>query len=381
VVSAGAARGAGGRWLRRAALVLVALVGADALPLQAQEAPASPPAVVSGKVTREGEGIGGARVFAYAGFAAFLERRPAALSAPSGDDGVYRLALPAGTYILAAQKLAGDGDGPLPAGGLFAYHGSNPFTLAPGSTTEVSFSLVRTAAEPAVAAAGDPGAGTLTGIATRQGKPLAGATVKLYLDAGDDFRGMGYASAPPTDESGAFRFDFLPESAYFVVARKRAAGPAAGPLAEGDFFGWFWGNPVAVRGGTEVAIELELVSKGRDTGSADSRPRPSGTSISGRIVDAAGAAVPGAHAFAYEEKVMSHKKPAFLSAAAGADGRYVLHLARGGTFYVGARSGYGDSPAKGEWYGLYDGTADHAVSVDAGGAREGVDIVVERILE
>jgi hypothetical protein len=138
---------------------------------------------------------------------------------------------------------------------------------------------------------------------------------------------------------------------------------------------------VAVRGGQEVAIELEMVSKGRGTGNADTRPRPSGTSISGRILDASGAAVPGAHAFAYEEKVMSHKKPAFLSAAAGADGRYVLHLSRGGTFYVGARSGYGDSPARGEWYGLFDGTADHAVNVEAGGVREGVDIVVERILQ
>jgi hypothetical protein len=343
--------------------------------------PAAPVAVVSGKVTREGEGIAGARVFAYPGFEAFRERHAAAASEPSGGDGVYRLALPAGTYVLAAKRLEGQGDAPLPPGGLFAYHGSNPFTLAPGSATEISFSLARKEREPVVAPGDEPGSGTLKGIATWQGRPLAGATVKLYLDAADDFRGIGYAAAPPTDESGAFRFDYLPESAYYVVARKRAAGPGAGPLAEGDWYGWFWGNPVAVRAGTEVAIDLELVSKGRDAGSADSRPRPSGTSISGRIVDAAGAAVPGAHAFAYEEKVMSHKKPAFLSAAAGADGRYVLHLSRGGTFYVGARSGYGDSPARGEWYGLFDGTADHAVNVEEGKVRDGVDIVVERILE
>ncbi len=361
-------------------VALLALLAASAAPGAAAEG--APPAtgVVSGKVTREGEGIGGARVFAYPGFEAFTARRPGASSEPTGADGVYRLPLAAGTWYLFASLGDSAALGPLPAGALFSFPGSNPFTLTPGAQVEANFSLARKAAEAVVGAGDDPGSGTLTGVVTWQGQPLAGVSVKLYLDAESDFRGMGYAAAPPTDEGGAFRFEFLPESAYYVVARKRAAGPGEGPIAEGDHYGWYGDNPVAVRAGSAVAIELEMVSKSRAVGNADLRPRPSGTSISGRILEASGGAARGVHAFAYEEKVMSHKKPAFLSGEVGADGRYVLYLSRGGTFYVGARSGYGDSPAKGEWYGLYDGSADHAVSVRPGESREGVDIVVERIL-
>ena len=86
------------------------------------------------------------------------------------------------------------------------------------------------------------------------------------------------------------------------------------------------------------------------------------------------------YAFAYEEKVMAHKKPAFISQPVDADGRYVINLSRGGTFYVGARSAYGDSPGRGEWYGRYDGTPDHAVTVETGAGAEGIDVRVERIL-
>ena len=78
---------------------------------------------------------------------------------------------------------------------------------------------------------------------------------------------------------------------------------------------------------------------------------------------------------------MAHKKPAFISQPVDDQGRYVIHLSRGGTFYVGARSAYGDSPGKGEWYGRYDGTPDHGVTVAAGASAEGIDIRVERILE
>jgi hypothetical protein len=246
---------------------------------------------------------------------------------------------------------------------------------------EVNFSLARKLAEPDVEPGADGSSGALTGVATLEGRPVEGVQVQLYLDAEGAFRGSGYAAAPPTDERGAFAFDYLPESAYYVVARKRSAGAGPGPLGEGDLYGYFVDNPVRVRSGTAARIAFELVSKGRDTGSADGRPRPSGTRIAGRITDAAGAVVPGVYAFAYEEKVMAHKRPAFISPPVDAEGRYVINLSRGGTFYVGARSAYGDSPGRGEWYGRYDGTPDHAVAVEAGAAMKGIDIRVERILE
>jgi len=359
------------------ALLLVAAVAGS----QEQQPPAVRSATVTGKVTRETRGVAGARVSAYRLFEDLQAFRPAAVSDPAGAGGGFRLSLPAGTYYLVARGQDGPADGPVPVGGLFSFHGSNPFTLPPESTTEVNFSLARKVAAAVVTPAADPESGSLAGVVTWEGRGIAGVQVKLFLDAESAFRGMGYAAAPPTDERGAFTFDMLPQSAYYVVARKRGAGAGPGPLVEGDLYGYFVDNPVQVRSGTAVEIVLELVSKGKDVGNADGRPRPSGTRIAGRITDRAGAVVRGVYAFAYEEKVMAHQKPAFISQQVDERGRYVIQLSRGGTFYIGARSAYGDSPGRGEWYGRYDGTPDHGVTVDAGASAEGIDIRVERILE
>lgn len=382
-------RGAGSDLTAVAVLfvILLSAIAPGQAPCQSPVAPASSagaaaaPARLFGKITRETRGVAGAHVLAYRTFADLLAGRGAAVSEPSGTDGGFLLALPEGTYHLVARAQEGAPDGPVPVGGLFAFHGSNPFTLMPGVSIEVNFSLARKTAEAVVKPAADQGSATLGGVVTRGGAGVAGVQVKLYLDAESAFRGMGYAAAPPTDERGAFSFDHLPESAYYVVARKRGAGTGPGPLAEGDLYGSYADNPVQVRGGTAVEIALELVVKGREVGNADGRPRPSGTRIAGRITDAAGAVVRGVYAFAYEEKVMAHKKPAYISQEVDGQGRYVMHLDRAGTFYVGARSAYGDSPGKGEWYGRYDGTTDHGVTVEAGASAEGIDIRVERILQ
>lgn len=361
------------------ATVLQSTAGAQ--PATAAPAASDPAATLHGKITRETQPVSGARVLAYAGFDDLRAFHAAAVSDFSGQDGGYVLSLPAGTYYLVAGKQDPPAAGPVPIGGLFSFHGSNPFTLTPGSSTEVNFSLARKTAAVVVQPTTDPGAGSLGGVVTWAGKGVEGVQVKLYLDVESAFRGMGYAAAPPTDERGAFSFDFLPESEYFVIARKRGAGAGPGPLAEGDLYGYYIDNPVRVRGGAAVEIALEMVSKGRESDNADGRPRPSSTRIAGRITDTTGAVVSGVYAFAYEEKVMAHKKPAFISQQVDDQGRYVIHLSRGGTYYLGARSAYGDSPGKGEWYGRYDGTPDHGLTVREGASAEGVDIRVERILE
>jgi hypothetical protein len=337
-------------------------------------------AVVTGRVTRHGEGVEGAKVYAYRSFGELLAGTAQAVSAGSDVDGGYSLVLPSGTWYLLAGKGKEKGPWSLEVGGMSSYHGSNPFTLRPKGEMTIDFSLAEKRREPVAGASEDPGTGTLTGRVIWQGAAAEGVLVRLYLDAESDFRGMGYAAAPPTGEDGTFRFDYLPESDYFLLARKRAGGGSAGPLGEGDLFGYYVDNPVGVGNGTTLDVEFEVVAKGREAPGADSRPRASGTTISGNITDASGAAVSGAYAFAYEEQVMAHKKPAFISSPAGEDGRYVIFLARGGTWYIGARSEYGDSPAKGEWYGRYDGSPDHSVTVDSGRTLAGIDIVVERIL-
>jgi len=336
---------------------------------------------IEGRLVWEGQVTAGARVYAYESFDDLLAYKPYAVSGPSADDGTYKLDLPPGKFYLVAKKLSDTADdGPLPAKGYYSFHGSNPVTVVPGIYTHVGFALIKKTGDAEYTDSTDAGSGTLMGTVTYMGEPLDGVYVTLFLDPKTEFRGMGYSTAPPTGKTGMFRVDFLPESDYYVVARKRASGAGSGPLTDGDSFGYYVDNPVSVKAGKVAKIEVEMLSKAGEIGKEDSLFRNTGTQISGRITDKDGNVVKGVYAFAYEEKVMAHKRPSFISREVDNEGRYVINLSEGGVYYIGARSQYGDSPALGEWYGRYDSTPDHSVVVKTGKRFDGVDITVEQIL-
>ncbi len=104
------------------------------------------------------------------------------------------------------------------------------------------------------------------------------------------------------------------------------------------------------------------------------------TGIAGRILNAKGNPVAGAHVFAYTDPVIGHKRPAALSFATKDDGKYLLELKEGGTYYIGARQRHGDSPVPGELFGMYEETPDHGITVKTDTLLQGVDIVVEEIM-
>lgn len=334
-----------------------------------------------GRVVVAGAVIPGARVYAYKSFADFIAAKPFATSSITGDDGKYSLDLPNGSYYLVAKKrkdLAQDG--PVAEGDFFSFQGSNPITVAPGKYTHVGFSMLPYDKEVVYAPYDGNDAGGLAGVVTLDGKPLDGVYVTLYVDTAEDLRGSTYASSPPTGASGFFRFDYLPEVEYYVVARKRSKGGAAGPLSDGDYFGFFPANPVHIKAGKLASIEIPVVSKAGEIGQEDSLFRSTGTNVTGYVRDTEGKPVQGVYVFAYLEKVMAHKRPEFISKEVDKDGRYVLNLPEGGTYYLGARSQYGDTPALGEWYGRWEGTGDHSVVLKTGQVLKEIDITVERIL-
>jgi hypothetical protein len=335
---------------------------------------------LEGRVTVDGQIVTGGVVFAYLTYADVLAFKPFAASGATADDGSYTMDLPPGKYFVVAKKrAAGLADGPLAVGDALSYNGSNPITVDPGGYVHVGFSLSRKLEEVAYSDGLDPATGSLEGVIEYQGKPLEGAGLRIFLDGADLFRGQGYSATPPTGKSGAFRIDLLPESAFYLIVRKRAKGAGAGPIAEGDYFGYFVENPVQVHVGKVAKVRIEVISKASEIGKDDSLFRATGTQIVGRILDKAGKVVPGVYAFAYEDKVMAHVRPSFISREVDKEGRYVISLSRGGVYYIGARSAYGDSPGLGEWYGRYDVTADHSVRVETGKRVEGVDIIVELI--
>ncbi len=335
---------------------------------------------LEGRVTVDGQVVTGGVVFAYLTYADVLAFKPFAASGATADDGSYSLDLPPGKYFVVAKKrAAGLADGPLSVGDALSYNGSNPITVDPGGYVHVGFSLSRKVEEVAYRDGPDPATGSLEGVIEYQGRPLEGAGLRIFLDGADLFRGQGYSTAPPTGKSGAFRIDLLPESAFFLIVRKRAKGTGAGPIAEGDYFGYFVDNPVQVHAGKVAKVRVEVISKASEIGKDDSLFRATGTQIVGRILDKAGKVVPGVYAFAYEDKVMAHARPSFISREVDKEGRYVISISTGGLYYIGARSAYGDSPGLGEWYGRYDVTPDHSVRVETGKRVEGIDIIVELI--
>ena len=59
-------------------------------------------------------------------------------------------------------------------------------------------------------------------------------------------------------------------------------------------------------------------------------------------------------------------KPTYLSAPSDRDGRFVIYLGDGGTYYLGARSSLGGPLEPGERVGTFDGDSRHAVAVERG---------------
>ena len=334
-----------------------------------------------GRVVVDGAVIPGAKVYAYRSFADFIDSKPYASSAVTGDDGKYLLDLPkGGFYLVAKTRKDLAHDGPVTAGDYFSFQGSNPITVNPGIYTHVGFSMLPFDKEVTYEDYDEEGAGALTGVVTLDGEPLDGVYITLYVDTDEDLRGSVYASSPPTGKSGVFQFDYLPEVDYYVVARKRESGSAAGPLNDGDYFGFYPANPIQIQSGKLAKINIPVVTKAGEIGEEDSLFRDTGTTVTGTIRDVEGKPVSGVYVFGYLEKVMAHKRPEFISKEVDEEGRYALNLSQGGTYYIGARSSYGDTPALGEWYGRWEGTGDHSVALETGQTLSGIDMTVEMIL-
>jgi len=343
--------------IRRLLLITVCLL-AGATPALA--------GVIEGRVIADGEPLIGVQVRAHRGYA--LSRGPVAISEPTDAEGLYRLELPPGAYALTVLDREN---------GRFAFCGFNPVQLG---EKKVWAGLQAVPVHAEQERDYDSAyAGALSGVVHSRGKPLADAYVYLYLDAGDDLKGQGYRLSPPTGVDGRFWFDELPESSYYLVARKRQQGQRVGPVREGDLLGVYAGNPVAVESGKETVVVIETVAKLAGEGNHETLGRQTDTVLSGRVVDVDGKPLAGLHVFAYTDRVIGHQRPAALSASTGEDGRFTLFFPAGGLYYVGAREEYGDSPAPGERFGMYEGQADHGFTIDSGEKRDGIEIIVEEI--
>ena len=323
-------------------------------------------ATIEGRVVNGDDPLAGVVVAAYTTLD--FSSEPVARSAPSDSDGIYRLDLPVGTYALFGWNADHS---------RFAFCGRNPVNLGEEAAW-IGLQSVRVE-QPTTTVYDDEYSAAIEGQVLHGGVPLAGANVYLYLDVGEDLKGQGYRLSLPTADDGYFRFDGLPESNYFLVARGRQNGQRVGPVQEGDQFGIYPGNPLTARSGQVQQVKLHSVTKLKEASESETFGRATGPVLSGVIVDPSGRAVAGVHAFAYVDRVIGHQRPAAISTPTAADGRFLVNFPEPGTYYLGAREAYGDSPAPGELFGMYEESADHGLTLGQGDRLENVRIVVEPV--
>jgi hypothetical protein len=289
-------------------------------------------------------------------------------------EGRVALAVPPGKgFLVAGWRRDGDFARPIAPGDRFAWFGGNPVYAQPGAAREIFIGLEEFSPPP-VSLSVPQGATGVAGVILGNGVPVPDVHVSAYLTAAGGFRDLGFAASAPTGSDGSFVMD-LPAGKYYLVARKRSGGGVAGPLRKGDLFGYFAANPVAVTAGETVPVSIPVTLLRLRNTPSYSRDFVAAASVEGRILDASGKPIRGAYAALYDNPELLNR-PLFLSEVTGADGIYRLPVPVPGKYYLGARSGYGGSPAPGELYGRYEGNPEHSVVLKEGDRMRTVDIVV-----
>jgi len=205
--------------------------------------------------------------------------------------------------------------------------------------------------------------------------PLEGTYLYIYKK-GMDLYGPAFAVSRATGADGAFDLA-LPDGDYIVVARKREKGDTAGPVLAGDNKSDFINLTVK---GEMAALTIVAPIKVGDQRRLTKEAATTKTGLAGRILDADGKPVEGARVNVYDHVQMS-ERPKFVSEKSGPDGRYLIYLPQGGTYYLAARDKFGGPPKLGDLYGRYDqGTIEpSAVVIRENEILQNVDITVTKV--
>ncbi len=206
--------------------------------------------------------------------------------------------------------------------------------------------------------------------------PVEGAYIFVY-EKGAEPHGPPYVMSEPTKADGSFEVG-LPDGEYTIVARKHKDGEPGSPLKEGRDKK----SPmvdIVVKKGVIQAQNLVIRTK-TDDKKYFGAWAPSDTSISGKILDSDGNPMMGFRVQVYTYAQMS-ERPKYVSDKTGPDGKFVVYLPKGGTYYLQARDTFGGPPKVGDFYGRYDeGTVDPSgVMLRKGQKIKDIDITVHKV--
>jgi len=315
---------------------------------------------VRGRVAWRGELVPNITVKAYRQVADIAAGKIVATSSPTGLDGIYQMDLRPGSYVLTAGNSSG---APKP-GDMFCYYSGSPIQVPANGYRNVGFNLVKIPEETHKEA-------TRSGIygeLTFQGEPVEKAYLYVYKDPGKYFKGPGYFIQPVA--RGAFRLN-LPPGEYYLLARKRAQGGQFGPIEIGDYFNYYYGNPVKIEEGQAREIKLEMITRL----SMLEEDVVDFQGVQGKVVDKPGAPRAGLYVFAYLDAGMTGT-PDFFSSPTGEDGSFELALPDGGPYYLLARQAFGGPAGAEELYGKLESDGQSPAGVTVSGETVEVTIHV-----
>ncbi len=358
--------------------------------------------VIEGIIFSRQGPVQGAEVHVFHDFPTGAAQDNSYISKIGKRPGEYCLELPPGRYFFAVS-------GKQEYQSLFSYYGGNPVSITKSYYWMPFFTVA------SISPICKDGSAGISGQVTFRGKPLHKGTVSVYRPENKLFRGMGLFTNTLTLE-GRFRFDLEP-GMYVVIARQRHGDASMGPLKKGDLFCYPSANPIYV--GSLRSCELEIPCYPRDDlhlfledakkdprGRREAQRRSASLSgtimydagkmpptdkdrarvvLSGRVTDPAGEPRPGLFVLAYP----AENNPLFQMyivrsitnhiARTDENGSYRIEL-QAGKYYIVVREKVGEAPDHMEYYGLYEGNANHCITVRPGNVSSEANITVEQIM-
>ena len=181
------------------------------------------------------------------------------------------------------------------------------------------------------------------------------------------------------DNEGRFTAN-LAEGSYYISAIKKATKDLIGPPIEGDYVypdsrkslspeQLLYG--VTKNQKTDVGVIAEAVLFKKHSANSEDKI----TAIEGTLTDSKGSPVSSAIAFAFlTSKVIG--KPTFVSERTGKDGKYLLKVSQGGTYFVKLRTALkGSHPEPGEIIGVFGKDKPAPVTLKTGEVLRDINIV------
>lgn len=152
------------------------------------------------------------------------------------------------------------------------------------------------------------------------------------------------------DRDGSFSVE-VPAGTYYFVATKRSERNEMGPPQDGDYFyfnGDSQGNPLPLTVTKGTRLNIGVIAGAYPYSRGMMLSDKGITTIEGVVLDSKGKPVQWALVFASLTGV-TQGRPLFVSERTGKDGKFLLRVHDGGTFYLRVRGLYGGgAPEDGE---------------------------------